>query len=278
MKWTIVTDSGCDIRTMESPNFLYQQVPLSLQLGDDVYVDDAKLDTAMFVEALNQYKGKTVSACPSPGAWKKAFSKADHVIALPISGGMSSSFESAQLGMKLALEENPNRKILVVDSSNASSGIIVLLQKLAEFIEEGIPFEQIEEKYEQYKKKVRLIFTLKKLDNLAKNGRVNKAVAAIAGVLNIQVIATASPEGKFDTIGKARGESKALASIVNEMVKAGCGKTKAIITHCHNLPAANALREMIEKTFDGIKVQVFASSGLVSYYAEKGGLLVGFEC
>ena len=43
MKWKIIADSGCDLREIENlaPDTQYINVPLTVQVGDKHYTDDA---------------------------------------------------------------------------------------------------------------------------------------------------------------------------------------------------------------------------------------------
>ena len=47
MTWKIIADSGCDYRTYESaaPDTSFVSVPLTIQIGETIYTDDANLDT-----------------------------------------------------------------------------------------------------------------------------------------------------------------------------------------------------------------------------------------
>ena len=52
---------------------------------------------------------------------------------------------------------------------------------------------------------------------------------------------------------------------------------KVILAHCLNENAANTLKKMIETDLPNVVVKIGKNLGLCSYYAEKGGLLVGYE-
>jgi len=49
------------------------------------------------------------------------------------------------------------------------------------------------------------------------------------------------------------------------------------IAHCDNPEAAKRLKLMIHAVFAGAQVDVTECGGLCSYYAEQGGLMVGYE-
>ena len=66
--------------------------------------------------------------------------------------------------------------------------------------------------------------------------------------------------------------------ILPEMLKDhGYTGGKVHIAHCGNLEAAKRLQQMIHAVFHGAQVDVSECGGLCSYYAELGGLMVGFE-
>ncbi len=122
-----------------------------------------------------------------------------------------------------------------------------------------------------------LLFSLESLANLARNGRVKPAVAAVARMLGIRVIGQASEAGELDVLCKTRGEHGALERIVLELKEHGYTNGRLHISHCGNPAAAERLKHMVKAVFDGAKVDISECGGLCSYYAELGGLLVGYE-
>ncbi|MGZ7226846.1 DegV family protein, partial [Streptococcus pyogenes] len=77
------------------------------------------------------------------------------------------------------------------------------------------------ERITAYQEKTRLIFVLAKVDNLVKNGRLNKLVGKVVGLLNIRMVGQASREGTLELLQKARGQKKAVSALVEEIQKAG---------------------------------------------------------
>ena len=82
MKWKIIADSGCDLREIENlaPNTEYINVPLTVQVGEKHYKDDATLDIDAMMIEMYESKEKTASACPSPDAFLEAYRGAENVI------------------------------------------------------------------------------------------------------------------------------------------------------------------------------------------------------
>ena len=52
---------------------------------------------------------------------------------------------------------------------------------------------------------------------------------------------------------------------------------RVIIHHSANESAAQRLLQRIREAFPKVRVDIGVCRGLCSYYAEKGGLLVGYE-
>ena len=87
----------------------------------------------------------------------------------------------------------------------------------------------------------------------------------------------ASDQGTLEPTNKCRGEAKALNEIVEHLIANGLNTGKMRIAHCMNENAAATLEKMIHGRLPDADVRIHSCRGLCSYYAEKGGLLVGFE-
>lgn len=252
-------------------------VPLKIHNERREYVDDENLDVSAMVQDFLTVKGKSGSACPNMGEWLDAFGDADEVFAFAISGNLSGSYAAAVQAGREYEELHPGRRVLVFDSLSTGPEMQLLAEKTEELICAGCTFEEISEELRAYHRRTHLIFSLESLRNLAANGRVNVAVAALAGVLGIRVIAKASEEGTIEMLHKARGEKQALRTLLQTMRENGFAGGKVRIAHCLNETAAHALAELIGAGCKHADVRVIPCGGLCSFYAEKGGLLIGFE-
>ena len=115
------------------------------------------------------------------------------------------------------------------------------------------------------------------MKNLANNGRVGPLVAKMAGILGIRLVGKASDKGDLEPLDKCHGEQKAIETILNRMITLGYKNGKVRIAHCFNEGAAEKLKELILEKFGRAKIEIYRCGALCSFYAEKGGLLVGFE-
>ncbi len=279
MVWKIVADSSSDLSGGMpcAPGVSFSTVPLKLRLGGKEFVDEAGLDALAMLREMQSSKESTSSACPSPDEWAEQFRQADCSIGITITSGLSGSYNSAVVARDMVLEESPEKKIHIIDSLAAAGPLALLAQKVNELIAQGLSFEEVRDRAEEYRKELRVLFCLASFENLVKNGRMNKIVGTLAAALNIRAIGQASSKGTIELIHKARGQARALAVMVEEMAaqKDLTGKP-VIISHCGNLAAAEALQKLIEATFKKVQVTIMPTGGLTSYYAEMSGLIVGY--
>lgn len=275
MNYKIVSDSSSNCFALSDIPFA--SVPLKIITQTAEYVDDEQLDIAQMVEEIKHQSGRSGSSCPNVQEWLDAFSGADRIFAVAITGNLSGSYSAAMQAKQEYLNQHPEAKICVLDSLSTGPEMLLILEKLRERIQEGDCFEKIEEEIHEYMRHTHLIFTLKSLTNLARNGRVNPAVAALAGALGINVIGKASDDGILEQLHKCRGERKVLKTVFSSMKKLGFNGGKVRINHCLNLEAAEQLKDMILQEYPDCNVQIGTCAALCSFYAEKGGFLIGFE-
>ena len=271
----IVADSSSDVFSLESVP--YAAAPLKILTDEKEYVDDASLDIPRMVDDLLSYSGRSGTACPGTGDWLDAFGDAPYVFCVTITSNLSGSYNSACVAKQEYEEAHPDRKVYVVDSLSAGPELALIIDKLADLINEGKTFEEVRDGIIEYQKHADLLFMLESVKNLANNGRVSKLVASAIGLLGIRLVGKASEQGTLEPLHKCRGEKKALPTLVEMLKEYGFSGGKVRIAHCLNLDAAQKLKDMILEKFAFAQIEICKCGGLCSFYAEKGGLLVGFE-
>ena len=275
MQYKIVADSSADVLALSHVPFA--NVPLKITVGEKTYVDNDKLNVPELVQTLRTYKGRSVTACPSPEDWRECFGDAERVFCVAITSTLSGSCNAARLAARDYEAEYPDRKVFVIDTLSAGPELALIVEKLEEMILEGRQYEQICKDIMAYLKTTKLTFMLQSVRNLANNGRVNAAVAALVGLLGIRIVGIASNQGDLQQMGKARGDKRALADIVGIMRDLGYKGGKVLIHHCENIAAAEMLKKKLQEIHADAKIKIDCTRGLCSFYAEDGGLLVGFE-
>lgn len=275
MKNKIVMDSAGDLQVFEDVDFAC--VPLKITAGEREFVDDASMNVEEMVNYLKSYKGKAITACPGVGDYLQAFGDAENVYCVTITSGLSGSYNAAMVAARTYQEQYPQRRVHVFDSLTAGPEMLLIAEKIRDLVKEKLSFETIVQKVKSYQEKTRLIFSLESLHNLANNGRVSVAVAAVAGILGIRLLGKASDEGTLEPTGKVRGEKKLVPEMVRHLKELGYNGGKVRINHCFNPETASKLKSALMEQFPSAIINIGKTGGLCSFYAELGGLLVGFE-
>ena len=279
MTWKIIADSGCDYRQLAdlAADTVFKSVPLTLQVGDDIFVDDEQLNIDQMMDQMYATATASKSACPSPDDYLKTFEDTENTFVITITGTLSGSQNSAQLAKKMFLEEHPDAKIHIIDSLSAGGEIDLIVSKLNALIKQGLTFDEIVEVITRYQEKTKLLFVLAKVDNLVKNGRLSKLLGTVVGLLNIRMVGEASSTGTLELLQRARGAKKSLQAAVDEVIKAGYKGGRITIAHRKNEKFCQQFRESIKERFPQAVIEILPTSGLCSFYAEEGGILMGYE-
>ena len=270
----IVVDSSAN---MAAPDGTVVSVPLKIITDEKEYIDDANLNTAAMVWDLQTYTGKSSTACPSPQDWLEAFGDAPYVFCIAITSNLSGSCNAANIAKADYEHDFPDRKVCVIDSLSTGGEMELIAEKIQELIDANHSFEEICENIQEYQQHTGLMFMLESMQNLANNGRVSKIIAKAAGILGIRAVGRASDVGTLEPMDKCRGEKKAILALADHMVAMGYEGGKMRISHCLNPAAADTLKANIMAAYPQADVQIRPTGGLCSFYAEKGGLLIGFE-
>ena len=278
MSFHIVCDSCTDLTEEDLKKGCYTLVPLTLLVDGEEIIDDETFDQADFLAKVAASKESVKSACPAPESYMEAYSKADDIYVVTLSAELSGSYNSAVLGKNLYEEENGTKNIHIVNSKGAATTQVLIARKLNEYASQGMPFEEVVDKIEEYTTSLRTYFVLETLEVLRKNGRLSRLSATIAGALNIKPVMIGTRDGVIQKAAQARGMKKALAKMVEHMGSEGRDLTgrQFVISHCNCYERAVYVKELIKKHLHAEDVDIVDTKGVSSLYACDGGIIVSY--
>ena len=279
LKWNIIADSSCDLFELEAPaeDIRFATVPFVIRVGEEDFVDDKALDLSAMVDAMVRSKSASHTACPAPGAWLEAFGDEGDVIVITISGNLSGSYNSACVARDMLLEQSPDRRCVVIDSLSTGPEMCLIVRRLRALILEGKPFDEVVAEAKRYMESTHIIFSLSSYNNLIKSGRMHRIVGLAASTLNLWGVGIGSPTGEIAFRRMARGSKRAVEVIVNDMKERANGIRQVVIDHCVNPDFAEKLRDAVLAEWPDAEITVRSTRGLCGYYAEKNGVIVGYE-
>lgn len=183
--------------------------------------------------------------------WKPYLEAGKDVLHISLSSGISGVFNSARIASEDAKELYPDRKVIVVDSLNASAGYGLLMDKAADLRDEGMSLEEAAAWLNENKLNIDAFFFSTDLTFFIKGGRVSKTAGFFGGMLNICPLLKINFEGKLIPIEKVRTKKrviKTLADKFTEFADNGNDYTgKVYISHSDCFEDARAVADLIEE-------------------------------
>lgn len=215
----IIIDSASDYTMEEIQERNLTLVSLTVNIDGTSYIEGDNLGRNEFYEILKTSKEFPKTSQPSPEAFLNAFNEAkeagDSVICILLSSSLSGTCQSAHLAKSMAEYDN----IHIIDSLSATHGIRMMSEYALKLVSEGLSAEEIVEKINDMKSRVKIFAALDTLEYLYKGGRLSKASATIGTLARVKPIITVNTEGRIDVVGKAIGKQKAVSGILGNMEK-----------------------------------------------------------
>lgn len=211
----IIADSGCDITQEEARELGIEILPIKTIFGETEYRDGIDLTHEEFFEKLIESDIFPTTSQISPFEYEQKYEEikkdGDQAIVITLSSKLSGCFQSANIAA-----EDYEGIVFPVDSLSVTAGERILIEYAVRLREQGLQIQEIIEKLEEKKYKIRLIALLDTLEYLKKGGRISAAAAMAGALLSIKPV-VAIENGEVTVLGKARG-SKAGNNMLREMV------------------------------------------------------------
>ena len=218
----IVTDSACDLPQHVADELGIEIVPLTIRIDGHEYVDRADLTPSEFWAKCAASSALPETAAPSPGQFEAAYRRlaaegAASIVSINLSAGLSATLQSAELAARGVAD---TVAVTAVDSQQCTLGLGAIVMDCARLAAGGASHQDVVDRARDLAKRTKVWGALDTLENLKKGGRIGGAKALLASALAIKPIIEVR-DGKVEQGGKQRTRSKALAFLVETLVKAG---------------------------------------------------------
>ncbi|GGM34277.1 DegV family protein [Paraliobacillus quinghaiensis] len=280
MQIQLITDSSADLPIELKEKLKIKTIPLYVHFGKKQYASD-ELDTFTYFKKIREATDFPISSAPGPHVYYELFKevpKDQAIIFMGISAGISSAYNNAVMAMNLLLEEQPERKIEVINTKTASPGLILLLDEAGKRIEDGYNFDELVKHLYDRVEHTATFFILKTVENLVRGGRLDKVKGAIAKTLNIKLLLYADKNGRVEVMEKIRGDKKSIRRFIAQIGEyVSSAEDKVItLTHCQAIDRANHIIEEINKKYS-FKQTILSEIGpVISTHAGEGGIVISF--
>lgn len=210
----IMVDSASDCRKEDNLFDLF--VPLAINIDGKEYLDGVDIDSDTFYDLLLNAKNFPFTSQPATQTFVDIFEQikanGDELIYFPISSNLSGTYQGAVLAKSMVEYD----KIYIVDSLGATHMIGLLTQVANEMRANGSTAEEIVEKCENLKTKIKVFAGVDTLEYLRKGGRLSNASAIVGEIAKIKPIIEVL-DGKVEAIGKCIGKNRAMQFLLNKV-------------------------------------------------------------
>lgn len=214
MSIKIVTDSTCDLPREFVEKYDIKVVPLSVNFGDDSYLDGIEISNKEFYDRLRNSDKLPTTSQVSPGEFVEVFNeildKDDEVLGIFLAKEFSGTLPSA----KIAKDIIKSDKIHLIDSRGVTGALAAVVLAAGDLIQRGLSIENIELRLNEFIRNSESILVIDTLEYLVKGGRISKAQGAIGSVLSVKPVLTIG-DGKLDTLAKVRGRKKGIKWMID---------------------------------------------------------------
>lgn len=253
-KIAILADSGCQLPIGQLENEGIFIAPLTITMKGKSYLDQLEIDSLTVFEKMQKEDIMVMTSQPSTGVLQETVQRIkdtgyDHVIALPIATGLSSTLN----GMKLACDM-VGIDATLVDTKATARNQKELVKTAAKLAKEGKNVQDIETVLLDMVDNSGTIIMVPNLDHLKKGGRITPAVALLAGLLKIVPIMKLNYNlgGKIDTLDKVRTVKKANLKIIQHMVEECHVNAKDYVFAIEHVLSEDLALEMKQKLIETI--------------------------
>jgi len=208
-KIAIITDTASDLGLSDIEKYNIKILHFQIVYKERTYKDQLEIQSKEVLDKLEQEIPST--SLPSLEEMHSVFKEIKEegykeVLVIPISSGLSGCFNA----INMVKEEYTDLKTIVFDSKAISIAQAVLVVKAAELADEGYGLEEIVKELEIMRKNQKTFFIVDTLKYLLHGGRIGRVSATMGKILNIKPIITIGDDGKYETVAKIRGRSKAI--------------------------------------------------------------------
>ncbi|WP_042276049.1 DegV family protein [[Clostridium] dakarense] len=272
----IITDGSCDFPKEVLDRVNPDIVGINVAFGEESYIGGVEIDEETFYNKMRGCKELPKTSSPSPDRFIELYNcEEDELLVFTLTSKLSSTYSNAVLAKNMYLEENPNKRIEVIDSQSGSIGVALMILKCNELIENGKTMDEILDAIDKFKEDIVFFGALDTLENAIKGGRVNPIAGKLINALNFKVIIKIE-EGLVKPIDKARGGvnslKKALEYVQNN-VKDASEKT-VIIAHANCPEKALKIKETVEANAEFKEVLIASIGPIMGTFTSEGAILV----
>lgn len=242
----LVTDSIADIPKDLMDKHQIHLLPLNIIIEDTNYLDKVTISSSRFYDLMDeseQYPSSSQATLKDAEIMlKEIASNYSKILVITVSSKMSGTYEVLKKASKSLGDEI---QIEVIDSKLNSGGEGLLVLKAAEEIEKNKSFDEVIKTVKESIEKTDIFVSVPTLKYMLKSGRIGKAQALAANMLNLKPVVSIDENGDGIIIGKAfstKGNTRKIEELVKNIMEETTIEKYSLV-HANNKERVNEFKE-----------------------------------
>lgn len=189
-----------------------------VNFNPDLSLEEERKQGKEYYDAIRagaEVKTSLVNTADFVEAFENILKEGKDILYFSLSKNISGTFNAASIAADDLKDSYPERKIVLVDSLNASLAQGILAIYAVTMRDNGMSIDDAGRILQDTAYKMNGVFTVGDLKYLAKTGRINTATAIAGNVLNVKPILRGNKEGFIVQFKKCRGRKKSLDTLVD---------------------------------------------------------------
>lgn len=269
-EYILSTCSTCDLSKSHCEERNINYVCFHFSINDDSYLDDLgqSMPHSEFYKVIKNKNIVTKTSQVNIGEYISYFTPfleaGKDIFHLCMSSGLSGAYTSAMVAKADLEVQFPERKIYIVDSLAASSGLGLFVDTLADMRDAGASIDELKDWALQNRLRFNHWFFATDLTFFVRGGRISKTAGLMGTVLRICPVLNVDTEGKLVPVSKVRTRDRAINELLDKMVEnAENGldySKKCFISHSDCIADAEILAQAIESKFPKLNGKVLINN------------------
>ncbi len=283
MNYVFMTDSDSDLPYHLKEEYGIPVIYMPYALNGKEYFDDLgqTLDHKSYYDAMRSGANPVTSALNGASYleyFEPVLRSGKDVLFVAFSSKLSSTLQAANAAREELLKKYPDRKITIVDTLRISGPMTLLVLKAHELYRAGKPMEEVAAWLEANKLRAQAFFTVDDLKYLKRGGRISSAAAVVGTMLDLKPVIIEAADGTLQAGEKIRGRKKAIAYLVDAMLKAEPDPEESpfLVLNADAPEDAERLRALVEQKLPGARVLVEHVGPVIGAHAGPGTLALCF--
>ncbi len=271
MRVQIITDSTSYLPADVIEKYNIRIIPLNVHFEGEVFKEGTRYSNKEYYDKLKNSSVFPSTSQPSSGEFLEIFEELDSeqdALVILLSSKISGTFQSANMARAMLTGKNVN--LHLIDSEFSGMGLGFQVIEACELLDRGASIDEIIERLNEIRQKMRLFFVVENLEYLARGGRMSTISCKLGTLIQLKPV-LALEKGELALFQKVRTFPRAMAVVMAELEKVKDNMSKISILNVEQQEKANQLKEQLQQKYN-VPVSICDLGPVVGSHLGPGSL------